>query len=895
MNVIQEIATWARALPAWQSDAVRRIFTKDKLSAEDEGQIYEILLDAHGLSEPNATVPAPSPFSDVVGPTIPGCRTVVLKEIHSLENVNALVPGQSMKFGLSGITVIFGENGAGKSGYARVFKHACLAREKSEPLHSNVLKPTNAKPAATVELLVNDQDVAVRWRSGSPASELLLELSVFDSHCARVFIDEANEVVYLPYGIDTFSRLATLCTRLKERIVAESRNIPEQFGPVKEYSEVTVVGRFVRSLTSNSDEAQIGLLSAIDNAGIARVNELREIVLSAKTNSPKLKAAQIRRTKGRFEQIKVGVSSVANTLSSDSLLQVAQLQAHALAATKAAELASSDAFSNDPLKVTGSEPWRVLFDAARRFSESSAYPNEAFPVIHEGAVCLLCQQPLTETAGDRLTRFETFVKEDAVKRKDDAVAALGRSAKLILDLKVTPLEDDPSLIEELRAFDAALADVVATFYSQAKARRASVVAALAESTPAASFETLSSPSEQLSAAIIALESQAQQYDDAHKPEEVMKLSAELVELEDRMRLKSHSELVKAYIKQKKRRANLKRCDKALDTSSITRRGSELMEQAVTEQLSANLTAELKRFGLKCVPVQIKKTGQKGKTRHQLVVSDLAKASGVLSEGEQRVIAIASFLAELRTGKSQAPIVFDDPVSSLDHVYRERVARRLVEEAKSRQVVVFTHDVVLLLALEREAGEQQTPLLIQTVSKSPAGPGECIPSQSRPWYTCSTKDRIGLLKNMTAKFKKIQTESPDEYPRCVAEFYGKLREAWERSIEEVLFQDVIQRFRPGIETQKLKRVSIEESDYIAIDSGMSKCSTWIDGHDSAAAIGTPPPSPGEVEADLKNFDDFVKSLRERADKTGKAIGIQIEPPAAKISTQRAATVIDLTAV
>ena len=130
---------------------------------------------------------------------------------------------------------------------------------------------------------------------------------------------------------------------------------------------------------------------------------------------------------------------------------------------------------------------------------------------------------------------------------------------------------------------------------------------------------------------------------------------------------------------------------------------------------------------------------------------------------------------------------------------------------------------------------------------------------------------------------------------MAEFYGKLRETWERAIEELLFQDVIQRFRPSIETQRLKRVSVDPADLVAIDAGMSKCSTWMTGHDSAAAIGSPPPSPDEVAADLKRFEDFTKSIKDRAEKTGNATKSLIEAPAAKVSDQRAEKVIDLMTV
>lgn len=894
MNIIQELAIWANTLPLWQSDAVRRVFSQEKLSSEEEGQVFEMLLAAHDLSDSDATPRAPKPFSYIVDAAQPGSRKVVLKELHSLDNVNALVPGQSVKFALEGITVIYGENGAGKSGYARVFKHACHARDKGAPIFTNVVKPTKTNPAATVELLVDGQDIAVRWKANAPASELLPELSVFDSHCARVFIDDANEVVYLPYGLDTFPKLASLFATLKERITKEIREIPAQFELSNDYTDKSAAGRFIKVLSAQSDENQIDALSSIDSDGLTRLHELRVLVASAKTNSPKIRAAQLRRTKVRLEQLKARVITIATALAPDALLRLMQLQISADIASRAAKLATVEAFSGDPIAATGSEPWRVLFNAARSFSGLSAYPEEVFPVTRDGAVCLLCQQPLLASARDRLIRFEQFVKNETARRVEETVAALQKEILNISELKVITSQDDPSLIEEIGVYDPVLADEIVDFLSQASMIRTRVMSAIAEHRPLISGSP-PDPIDRIASAIIALEAQAQQYERADNPEEFKKLVDELNALDDSAKLRNHSDLVRKYIAFKKREVSLKKCERDLDTIAITRRGSELMEQAVTEQLIANLTAELTRFGVQCVPVQVKKSGQKGKTKHQLVVSEVAKPSGILSEGEQRIIALSSFLAELRTAGSRAPIIFDDPVSSLDHRFREKVAHRLVEESKARQVVVFTHDVVLLLALEREAAEQQVPLLIQTISKTPAGPGECIPSGQRPWYACNTKERISQLKCMTAKFKKLQVDSADDYRRAVAEFYGRLREAWERAIEELLFQDVIQRFRPSIETQRLRKVTIDPADYVPIDNGMSKCSRWMTGHDGAAALGTPPPSSDDVAADLNAFEEFTKRLKDRAEKTGRESGTLVDAPEAQVSSKRAETVIDLTAI
>jgi wobble nucleotide-excising tRNase len=51
---------------------------------------------------------------------------------------------------------------------------------------------------------------------------------------------------------------------------------------------------------------------------------------------------------------------------------------------------------------------------------------------------------------------------------------------------------------------------------------------------------------------------------------------------------------------------------------------------------------------------------------------------VPGEGEHRCVALATFLAELSTIDAQSAIVFDGPVSSLDHLHRDRVAARLAE-------------------------------------------------------------------------------------------------------------------------------------------------------------------------------------------------------------------------
>ena len=895
MNVIQEIAVWAKKLPPWQSDALRRIFTSDKLSSSDEEEILAMLYIAHKVPVENTNLPNPIPFSDVVQETTGASRKVVLRELHSVVGVNALVPEQSIKFNLNGLTVIYGENGSGKSGYARVLKHACHAREKGDPILPDITQQKKNKPSATIELSVDGDELALQWKNGSPSFDVLGEIAVFDAHCARVFLDEANEAVYLPYGLDVFGKIAALCRLIKEKIVARLALIPQRLTFIDEFKQTTIAGRYAWSLTANSDLTKLESLSRLDEKQLGRLQELRTVVTSARANPPKQRAAQLRRVKSRFDQLVQKVTTVSISLSPFALQNIKNLKEAADFAAKTAEVASTLAFADDPIPSTGSDSWRALFDAAKKFSEEAAYPDEEFPVTRDGSVCVLCQQPLSDDAAQRFQRFKKFILDDAAQKKSIAQSAFQNALTALSGVDVDYLANDPTLLDEIRAHNETLATNVEQFFAWASERKLSIIQAITAATWDGIPEMHRSVIEELQVASISIETAAKEFDKADKPEELLKLQEELAELEDRERLGKHANAIKEFIEKKKLETALKACDKAVDTTAITRFGSELMEKAVTEQLIIGLRRELDCFDVRCVPLNVKKSGEKGKTKHQLTIQTGVRPSGVLSEGEQRVVAIACFLAELGTSNSCSPIIFDDPVCSLDHVFRERVAKRLADEGKKRQVVVFTHDIVMLLALERECGEQQVPVLVHTIRRSAAGPGECPPHTSRPWHASSTNERLGILKQMTAPFKKLQSQSSDKYQGSVAEFYGKLREAWERAIEEVLLGDVIQRYRPGVETQRLKKISFDASDYPIIEREMSKCSKWLTGHDSAAALGSPFPDPKGIDQDIDTLETFVKTLRDRSKQSEKTADALAKPPQPQVSDRRATKVIDTSSI
>ena len=70
-------------------------------------------------------------------------------------------------------------------------------------------------------------------------------------------------------------------------------------------------------------------------------------------------------------------------------------------------------------------------------------------------------------------------------------------------------------------------------------------------------------------------------------------------------------------------------------------------------------------------------------------------NAILSEGEQKVLAISDFISEMRLSEINKGIIFDDPVTSLDDYRKNEIGKRLVEESIKKQVIIFTHDLVFV--------------------------------------------------------------------------------------------------------------------------------------------------------------------------------------------------------
>ena len=230
---------------------------------------------------------------------------------------------------------------------------------------------------------------------------------------------------------------------------------------------------------------------------------------------------------------------------------------------------------------------------------------------------------------------------------------------------------------------------------------------------------------------------------------------------------------------------------------------------------------------------------------------------IASEGEQKCISLAGFFAELTADNRNSAIIFDDPVNSLDHIWRYKFSKRIAEEADKRQVIVLTHDLPFLKMLQ----EVTTHIQVKAITRDKKVTG--IPLDSPPWDALKTADRIGKLKVKVVQAKKFSENSIEEYQSYASIIYGEKRETWERLVEEWLLRNVVERFSREIKTQNTRYLTdITDIDVQKISDAMSKCSTYMIGHDMAEAMSGSFPDIAELESDLNGLDIYFKELKKR---------------------------------
>ena len=344
-EALASILDWSYARPTWQRDALRRLCVTGELDERDLSELTDLCKRNGRGSRPLESTHIPDPGS--------AASTVRLRRISGVANVNALKPGEELSFNTNGLTVIYGDNGSGKSGYARVLKKACRSRSKSEErILPNIYAEEVGSSSATIDYKIDSQNHCQEWTADDEHATALLSVSVFDSSTASVHVDELNDVAYKPFPMRLLEDLADVCGDVGRRLREEIESLEQQrleFIANPPCHSGTAVHQLIANLDSRTSESSVRSLAQLTAQDRLRLSTL-ESDLAGDTTAV---VAQLDATRGRLEGIGERLIGLESAVSSSSVANLCQLYQEYVTARKASRVAAKISFGSEPLSGVG--------------------------------------------------------------------------------------------------------------------------------------------------------------------------------------------------------------------------------------------------------------------------------------------------------------------------------------------------------------------------------------------------------------------------------------------------------------------------------------------------------------------------------------------------------------
>jgi hypothetical protein len=211
----QQIEKWLKDRPKWMQDAARRLVINGTLTKTDFDELLSICTSEATKQKCAFESIAPGAL-EKQDATLP----IRLESISHVQGINAHNPRNPLAFGNTPLCIVYGRNGAGKSGYVRLLKHGCGTRQPGELL-SNIFDTAPKSQAAQFTFVDGTGSKTSSW-SGQPLAQLR-GVDIYDTACGLIYIDDENEVTFEPWLLRLFTQMIAACERLSEQIQNQIR------------------------------------------------------------------------------------------------------------------------------------------------------------------------------------------------------------------------------------------------------------------------------------------------------------------------------------------------------------------------------------------------------------------------------------------------------------------------------------------------------------------------------------------------------------------------------------------------------------------------------------------------------------------------------------------------
>lgn len=833
------LAAWANRGDEWIRYLVGQVLNTERPVVEsDVDYAYQLFRQSKALDK--RTLPAqPELAVDVAEAEVEA--SLAITKLSDVQGVNALVPGAVIE-PHEGLTILYGENGTGKTGYSRIFKSLAGSRTADRIL-GDIAADTELPIEATIDYSLDGEPNRLLWK-GEASRSPFTRMSIFDSPAVNFHVDDDLEYVYVPSVLSLFNHVTAAIRAVQQRIDDEKKELSKAAPSLlARFPKDDVVHPQIEALGASTDLTALKALAINDPNSGDKVVELQTTIGSLQSNAlaGALTALQRRRrVLAQAESIRVVLEAFEGSKYNETLDRISQLKADR-------EAFRTTFFAAADLPSEPDDTWEDFIASGAAYREHLVKQG-----THDDSKCLYCRQALEVSAQELVTRYSDYLLDkigEDLRTAEAALPALTREVRALssdeLHAFVAEFDeqnDKPEFFTELKEIDVLQADVKTALAGPTKVPKSVDKVAAALATP------LASQSATLDGAIAKTRDQIENRDST-----LAERKAELLELQVGIELTKSWGEIEARVSRAKEADKLASLAKSIPTTlrGLTDLSKSASDHLINENFDKLFAEECE--ALRAPALKVEYIGRDAKAQRRKVLSGKHRPSKVLSEGEQKVLAMADFLAEARLSGISAPVVFDDPVSSLDHRRINEVADRITKLAEKTQVIVFTHDVLFAAALLSRFEKTKRCRFYQVTDQG--GKGKVSIATGPRWDTVAE-----LKKRVNSTIELAKKEQGEAQDALVRTGYDWLRSWCEVFTEMDLLGGVSQRYQPNIRMGTLDKINAAglPAAIAAVTRVFDDACRYIDGHSQPLAALNVTPTLADLEKDWAEMQAVQKA-------------------------------------
>lgn len=843
-NITHYLWEWASNYTDWAYLLVGKVIEKEiSLSEEDRLMIYNEFLQSNTKIKNEFDV---TKYKYNIT-----SHKISLLSLSKIKNVNRLAEEQILNFSKN-LTVIYGENGTGKTGYGRILKSLGICYSDKKEVLKNIYDDTEEKPSAKIEFLINDTKMDTEWNNDSCAIELS-KLSIFDNSCVNISLGNERALLIKPIGFHLFSIVSQEIQKLNEINKSKIATLEIKRNILDDFTNSTYIYSKTKELLLKPDLDVFNSIKKFEAEDIEKLNTLKN---EKKNLNKSLITFEMGECSKKIKEL-VGIidtiNKSINILSVDNINKFIEISKKINSLNMKKEKGISKIAEEKGIEYFDTPEFIDFIKSAETYIKK--LNNENYP--QEKGKCIYCQQEITDIESIQLIKNyrkaleskidkEIEVEEKELKKIEDDFTKLN---KLLVinnnsfgeDELQNPLQ--PEILSEFNQF-------VERVIQSVVEKNIKTLENFNEFEKKIEIETLFNQKKRELEEI----KEKKQLDMSNIGEREVEIDKKIAELEDLKNFNDKRAEYSAIIINMIEKKRLETKSAELNTNLISRNTSEARKSLVEKHFESIFANEIKELRKGSIKLDLDFATKKADTMLKQVIKNI-NISEILSEGEQKAIALAEFLSELQLSDDKSPVVFDDPVNSLDHYIIDDVAGRLVKLSKERQVIIFTHSILLLNSIKQKEERDKT-LEYKFYETHSDGKNvgyiyqgsDCGESYNR--YRKIINEIFNLPKE-----ERIMKEG-----ELAKRGYANLRAAIEVFVEDSIFSKVIKRYKRNISLMNLGRVNgnLIEKHKEEINNIFERCCGYIEAHSNPDEVERNP-SFTELEEDFKRIEEIKKAF------------------------------------